>query len=138
MEIKYVTNPRLTAEQVLHIYEQSGLRRPTEIHRIQSMLENANVMISAWHEDKLVGFLRAMTDFTFDCYVNDLAVHTEYQKHGIGKELVNRLHEQLEDNVLIFLISTEDAKSFYSNLNFKSDFARFGEPMCKVAGGQSC
>jgi ribosomal protein S18 acetylase RimI-like enzyme len=134
MDIKYITNPKLTAEQVLEIYEKSGLPRPKEKQRVQSMIENANVIISAWHGDKLVGFLRAMTDFTFDCYLNDLAVHKDYQKHRIGTELVNRLIDLLGDNVLIFLISNPDARGFYSNLNFKSDFGRVGEPMCMVTG----
>lgn len=70
MEITYQTNPPLTADQVLCMYENSGLSRPKDLQRVQSMMDHANVMIAAWHGEELVGFLRAMTDFTFDCYIN--------------------------------------------------------------------
>ncbi|EJL28229.1 acetyltransferase [Brevibacillus sp. BC25] len=78
--------------------------------------------------------MRAMTDHTFDCYINDLAVHTNYQKLGIGKHLLNHLTELLGDGVLVFLISSQDATSFYTKINFTDEFEKVGQPMCMITG----
>jgi len=40
-------------------------------------------MVTAWHEDKLIGVARSITDFHYACYLSDLAVYKEYQKQGI-------------------------------------------------------
>jgi ribosomal protein S18 acetylase RimI-like enzyme len=66
------------------------------------MLEHAKIIISAWDHQKLVGFLRAMTDFSFDCYINDLAVDQEYQGRGIGKELVQLCKQSLAPKTYLF------------------------------------
>lgn len=41
--------------------------------RLQRMIDNADIMISAWDRDKLVGIARALTDFSYCCYLSDLA-----------------------------------------------------------------
>ncbi|CAI8992950.1 Acetyltransferase [Brevibacillus sp. IT-7CA2] len=78
--------------------------------------------------------MRAMTDYTFDCYINDLAVHKDYQKLGIGKQLLNHLTALLGDGVLVFLISSQDATSFYTKINFKGEFEKVGQPICMITG----
>ena len=120
MTISYQINPGITAEEVLTIYLESGLNRPTETRRIQQMIDHATIIITAQDGDKLVGCLRAFTDYSFDCYLNDLAVHREYQKRGIGKELIQQLKNQLEDQVMIMLISAADAAPFYAKLDFRN------------------
>lgn len=130
MGLSFETNQSVTPEQAADIYNRSGLSRPKDLRLIQNMIEHANVIVTAWDGEKLVGFLRAMTDFSFDCYLNDLAVDKEYQHIGVGRELVKRLKELLDDNVLIFLISAPDAAGFYEKLEFQQDFARVGQPWC--------
>jgi ribosomal protein S18 acetylase RimI-like enzyme len=80
---------------------------------------------------KLVGFLRAFTDFCFDCYINDIAVDPEYQGMGIGKELIEHLKPYLEKDALIFLISTSEAKTFYRKIGFKN-FKDIEETWCQT------
>ena len=55
------------------------------------MLANANLLIGAYCDGRLVGLARALTDFSYCCYLSDLAVAKEYQRHGIGRELVARV-----------------------------------------------
>lgn len=81
-------------------------------------------------ETRLVGFLRAMTDFSFDCYLNDLAVDVDYQRQGIGREMVNQLKELLDDKVLIMLISASKAEDFYKSLGFSIGSAPYGQTFC--------
>ena len=102
------------------------MQRPTDERRVTRMLENANVRISAWDGERLVGFLRAMTDYTFDCCLNDLAVDPAYQRQGLGRELVEQLRGQLEDGTLIFLLSAKDATEFYMKYGFKEAPLAYG------------
>lgn len=120
MMLDYKINAPITAEQVKELFSESGLNRPQELDRIQKMIDHATVLITAWDHDKPVGILRAFTDYTFDCYVNDLAVHKAYQRKGIGQELLHRLRSMLGDETLLFLIAAPDAAEFYRKLGFQN------------------
>ncbi len=64
---------------------------------IEKGLQHSNVIVSAWDGAAIVGLLRAMTDFSFDCYLNDLAVDSVYQRQGIGREMVQQLAKLLDE-----------------------------------------
>jgi ribosomal protein S18 acetylase RimI-like enzyme len=119
MSLIYRINAPFTAEQTADLYVKSGLSRPKDLSRIERMVQNANVIITAWDGDQPVGLLRALTDFAFDCYLSDLAVDKNYQKRGIGKELVRQLQTFLGDEVMILLLSARDAVDFYKHIGFE-------------------
>lgn len=119
MNVKYRINTPITAKQTANLYAAAGLSRPTDLSRIERMVQNANVIITAWDGEQLVGFLRALTDFAFDCYVSDVAVDKSYQNRGIGKELIHQLQTFLGDEVMILLLSVRDAFEFYKHIGFE-------------------
>ncbi len=52
------------AEQICKLYDNSGLKRPTQDkNRISTMYSNSNLVISAWDGTELVGIARSLTDF---------------------------------------------------------------------------
>jgi len=57
-----------------------------------------------------------MTDFTYSCYLSDLAVRKEYQKQGIGKKLILLTKERLGDQCMLLLVSAPAAVNFYSRI----------------------
>ncbi len=88
MNIMYRNDAKITVEAAIELYKRStlGERRPIDRPDIfEGMLNNANLIITAWHDKRLVGISRSLTDFTYVAYLADLAVDTEYQQHGIGK-----------------------------------------------------
>ncbi len=102
------------------MFDASGIRRPTDnLARIQRMFANANLVISAWYADKLIGVCRALTDFSYCCYLSDLAVIRDYQRQGIGRELIARIQEQIGDEVAIILLSAVDAMQYYPKVGFE-------------------
>jgi ribosomal protein S18 acetylase RimI-like enzyme len=106
-QIEYRHNISLAAADVAAVFDNSGIRRPTkDLARIERMFENANLVISAWDQNKLVGVCRALTDFSYCCYLSDLAVDKAYQKHGIGSELITRVQEAIGDEVALILLSS--------------------------------
>jgi N-acetylglutamate synthase-like GNAT family acetyltransferase len=119
-QIEYRHNISLAAADVAAVFDASGIRRPTkDLARIERMFANANLVISAWHENKLVGVCRALADFSYCCYLSDLAVDKAYQKHGIGSELITRVQEAIGDEVALILLSSPEAMGYYPKLGFE-------------------
>jgi ribosomal protein S18 acetylase RimI-like enzyme len=90
--ISYRTGNILDLDAVIDLYRASnlGLRRPVEDRtRMQQMLGNANLVITAWDGDLLVGISRSLSDFSYVTYLSDLAVRESHQRQGIGKELID-------------------------------------------------
>ncbi len=106
--------------EVADVYRQSGITRPIEdLPRLTHMLQHANLLISARDQGRLVGFARALTDFSYCCYVSDLAVAQDYQRQGIGKELLRTMQKTLGDKVMVCLFSAPEAMSYYPHAGFQ-------------------
>jgi GNAT superfamily N-acetyltransferase len=121
-EIRYRSNIKITAEEFIDLLKRSTLdqRRPVdEPDRIKKMLEHGNVLVTAWHDEKLVGISRALTDFSFCCYLSDLAVDETYQHKGIGKELIRITHEVAGPNTMLMLLAAPAAVKYYPKIGME-------------------
>lgn len=81
--IIYRFDVKPTLEQVTTLYSHCllGERRPlAETTLFQAMLGNANLVITAWHNDKLIGITRCLTYFVYITYLADLTVDKDYQR----------------------------------------------------------
>lgn len=95
-----------------------GARRPTDDEtRFSSMLSNANLIVTAWDDELLVGIARALTDWSYVSYVVDLAVRDSFQKRGIGTELLRRTREAAPQSTLV-LFAAPDAEKYYERIGF--------------------
>jgi len=83
------------------------------------MIDNANLTITAWDEDRLVGVARALTDFCYCCYLSDLAVDGSYQGQGIGRELVQQVKDAIGEESTLVLVSAPEAMKFYPKIGMK-------------------
>lgn len=121
MSIKYFHDRKITAAQFIDVLRRSTLaeRRPVQdLARITDMLTHANLICTAWDGDVLIGVSRSLTDFSFCCYLSDLAVDVAYQKKGIGKELVRVTQAQLHPQCKIILLAAPKAEGYYSKIGF--------------------
>lgn len=119
-EIEYRRDFPLEAADVAAVFDASGIRRPTrDLARIERMFSNANLILSAWYEGKLIGVCRALTDFSYCCYLSDLAVDKAYQKHGIGREFIARIQAIIGDEVALILLSAPEAMGYYPKVGFE-------------------
>jgi hypothetical protein len=83
--IAYRYGNDLSVEGVIELYNASGLgeRRPVDDPGIfDDMLRHANLTVTAWDGDALVGIARTLTDFSYVGYLSDLAVRRSHQKTG--------------------------------------------------------
>lgn len=83
------------------------------------MFANANLVVSAWHKDKLIGISRCLSDYCYCCYLSDLAVHDDYKGLGIGKQLVKLSKEVAGEECKLILHSNEEARGFYDRIGMK-------------------
>jgi GNAT superfamily N-acetyltransferase len=116
--IAYAVEKRLSAAEFVDVLRRSGLaeRRPVdEPDRIAKMLEHANLFVTARHGGKLIGVARALTDFTYCCYLSDLAVDRDYQRQGIGRVLIDKTREAVGDS-MVLLLSAPKAMTYYPHI----------------------
>ena len=119
MEIVYAFDKIPTADQVIELYDNAGLPRPTnDKERIQKMYDNSNLIVTAWDHDKLIGVSRCITDWVWSCYLADLAVSPDYKKSGIGKKLIELTKEKVGEQTMILLLSVPTAMEYYPKVGF--------------------
>jgi len=122
MKIMYKINEAISPDMFVDILTRStlGERRPIDdIGRLSDMLANADVLVLAFDGEKIVGLARSLTDFSYCCYLSDLAVDVAYQHQGIGKMLIAKTKECLKDGCKIILLSAPKATEYYPKIGFK-------------------
>lgn len=120
MEIIYKDDIMPDIDQIIDVYNSSGINRPTnDKERIKKMYSHSNLILTAWDNDKLVGISRSVTDFYYCCYLSDLAVRKEYQNRGIGKKLIELTKNKIGEQTALILISAPTAKDFYLKIGMQ-------------------
>jgi len=120
--ITYSCNRKITAEQFIDLLKRSTLNERRPVHdrsRIELMLANASILVTAWDGQTLVGVSRALSDFGFACYLSDLAVDQRYQRQGIGKELVRLTNETTGENTGVILLAAPAAVDYYPKIGME-------------------
>ena len=122
MDIAYSIEPNLSAEDFQEILVASTLaeRRPAhDLERLDKMLRNADLIVTARDAGHLAGISRAVTDFSYCCYLSDLAVDRLYQRKGIGKRLIEETHRAAGEGATLVLVAAPAAETYYPKIGMK-------------------
>ncbi|GAB1444448.1 GNAT family N-acetyltransferase [Flammeovirgaceae bacterium] len=122
MNIIYQSDASISSAQFIDLLKRSTLdeRRPVNSpERIQKMLDHGNILVTAWDGDLLVGVSRALSDFSFCCYLSDLAVDKDYQKKGIGKQLIEETHLAAGHLTTLILLAAPAATEYYPKIGME-------------------
>ena len=114
----------ITLVQFTKLLKNSTLaeRRPIDDEEcLRGMINNSNLIISAWDDESLIGISRCVTDFHYCCYLSDLAVDQKYQSQGVGKELQIQTQKQLGPKCKLILISAPAANTYYQKIGFSNN-----------------
>ncbi len=115
----YQVESQCTVEEFRDVLLSSGLasRRPVDdLPRLEAMLRNANLVVTARVDGVLAGIARSVTDNAFCCYLSDLAVRKDFQGLGIGAALVRETKQQVGPTVSLVLSSVPEAVGFYEGI----------------------
>ncbi|HEY2662519.1 MAG TPA: GNAT family N-acetyltransferase [Caulobacteraceae bacterium] len=118
----YARQTDLEASEFARVLAESGLgaTRPlNDPERLGQMLSAAGLVVTARLDQSdrpLVGVARCITDFSWCCYLSELAVSRSAQGLGVGKGLLNQVRRELGPTVSLILASMPDAVSFYERI----------------------
>jgi GNAT superfamily N-acetyltransferase len=119
MTIQFKVNAKVSAAAVIEVYKSSGLNRPVDdTARIQAMLDNSNLVVTAWEGTDLIGIARSLTDYNYCCYLADLAVKKEHQKSGVGKTLIEVTENAIGENTMLLLLANGPAVEYAPRKGF--------------------
>lgn len=110
--------------QTVSVKALSDLRESVGWNRMENEYNNP-LMTSYYHiavydKDKLVGYIDCLSNGVTDAYIQDLMIHPNYQRQGIGTDLMNKMIGYLkEKNIyMISVVFEESLKAFYEKFGF--------------------
>jgi predicted N-acetyltransferase YhbS len=130
MAVVYALEPHLSVAEFKAILLASTLAERRPVHddvRLDTMLRKADIVVTARVHGQLVGVARAITDYSFCCYLSDLAVAVDFQKQGIGKQLIVETHKAAGEQAGLYLIAAPAALTYYPKIGLQS-YPCFGVP----------
>ena len=110
-------------EEILPLYASVGW---TNYCRHPEMLRNAFAgslcILGAYEDEKLIGLIRAVGDGHSILFIQDLLVHPDFQRRGIGSALMGEMLTRYDQVYQIQLTTdnTEKTKVFYRSQGFRT------------------
>lgn len=122
IKIREIKKPELS--EFLPLYTDAGwsnyFNNPEMLtHAYQNSLE----ILGAYDREKLVGIIRVVGDGHSIVYIQDIIVLREYQRRGIGSELIKAILKIYKDVYQKVLLTDDEPEtvSFYKSLGFTTD-----------------
>lgn len=107
MNIKFKETKENDFERIKEIYASENWRAYLQDdEKLKRAFNNSLLCLGAYEEDKLLGFVRCVGDGEHIIVVQDLIVHHDYQKLGIGTQLFQYVLDKYK-NVRMFLVITD-------------------------------
>jgi ribosomal protein S18 acetylase RimI-like enzyme len=120
--VLYAIEPTLPVAEFRQMLVDSGLgsiRPVDDLPRLEVMLKSADLIVTARRAGTLVGVARGMTDFSWICYISEVAVSRDAQGLGIGKGLLDETCRRLGPQVALVLASVPNAVGFYERFGME-------------------
>ncbi len=122
-EIIYTESLRGVAVEQLHGFFVGWKNPPSPRRHLDILLGSDHVVLAiAKAPRKVVGFINAISDGVLSAYIPLLEVLPEFQKRGIGRELVTRMLGKLEHLYMVDLTCDLDMREFYEKAGLKAAF----------------
>jgi GNAT superfamily N-acetyltransferase len=118
-EVEYRDEVELPCDQVVNLYSECGWSSAEKPDALLFALSNSQTVVSAWHQNSLIGLGNAISDKALVVYYSHLLVLPSYQKIGIGREIMKRLQSRYIDFHQQILLAIDSAVPFYEKLGFK-------------------
>lgn len=116
--IIYTENEPVSAGAIADLRESVGWNRMESVYN--NPLMTSFFHIAVYDDIKLIGYIDTVSNGVTDAYIQDLAIHPDYQNKGIGTELMNRTITNLKERniYMISVVFEEKLKPFYNRFGF--------------------
>ncbi|MCW6653024.1 GNAT family N-acetyltransferase [Aerococcaceae bacterium NML210727] len=122
--LTYEWNRTLPPEQVLELYKSVQWSVYTDNPEVlMKAMTQSLAILSAWENERLVGLIRVVGDNATILYIQDILVHPDYQRRGIGTYLMHetlRRYAPIRQKVLA-TDNTAKTRQFYESCGFLSN-----------------
>ncbi len=115
----YSSTQELSAEALERLFLSVGWESGKYPEKLSLAMKNYKSVFTAWDGERLIGLVSAMDDGVLTAYVHYLLVDPEYQKHGIGRKLMEMVKQKYCGYMKICLIAESDAVRFYETCGFR-------------------
>jgi N-acetylglutamate synthase and related acetyltransferases len=85
-----------------------------DVERTTSALSRT-VNIAAWHDDVLIGVVRVITDGYLYAALADIVVHPDFQRRGVGRQLLGRAYDATPRGTL-YVNARSNSTGFFERL----------------------
>ncbi len=119
MNIEIKETKDINKSDVIEIYKAnkwSSAQKPNELF---NALLNSHSLITAWHNENLVGIGNAISDGYLVVYYPHLIIHPNYHGKGIGKSILRKFQEKYGHFHQQILVADGGAIDFYKNADLK-------------------
>jgi ribosomal protein S18 acetylase RimI-like enzyme len=122
MTLRYQTFPP-TPDEYFALFQTTGWNADYHLtsHDLAKALKESAFMVSAYDEDRLVGFGRVVSD-SIHAMIYDLIVAPDYQRQGIGGEILDRLVQRCQEAHIrdVQLFCARNTREFYERHGFEA------------------
>ncbi|WP_251550515.1 GNAT family N-acetyltransferase [Neobacillus muris] len=123
MEKYKIENNFPTLKEYKYLCESVGWTDYMNFEVVETSLRNSIHCITVRDNEQIVGMGRIVGDGAIYFYIQDIVVHPDYQKKGIGNEIMNNLVEYLNknapDKAFVGLFASQGKEPFYEKYNIK-------------------
>lgn len=105
----------------LDLFQACGWYPSSSVSDLEILHAHAYRIVTAWHGEQIVGTLTVLSDGRNYATIDDLVVHPDHRRRGIGSELVRLALGCLTsiDPSVIRLVSIPGVEPFYERLGFR-------------------
>ena len=124
-----IKHNKLTADEFIYLWESVWDGAPA-VEQVKLAMENSVFRVSVFDGEKIVAMARMIGDMGLCYYIKDVIVHPDYQKQGIGRELINELLDFIKSNgisgtqIFVELCAMPDKIPFYEKFGFSANEAQ--------------
>jgi len=122
MNLYYIKDGReeMQIEDIKYLLEQAYWANMREIETIKRSIDNSLCYGAfSMESGKQIGFSRVITDYATIYYICDVIVDENYRGMGIGKAMLDAIHENKEISSLRGILATRDAHELYRKYGFQ-------------------
>ena len=107
-------------EDIKKLLEQTYWADKRDIETIKKTIDNSLCYGAFLKENgKQIGFSRVITDYATTYYICDVIVDAHYRGMGIGKSMLDAIHDNKEVSSLRGVLLTRDAHDLYRKYGFQ-------------------
>lgn len=107
--------------ELYEFYKQEWWTEGRSFADVVHMLDHSDITLGCCSsDDRLVGFARVLTDFTFKAMIFDVIVHGDFRGRGVGQAIIDRIrgHETLTRVKSFELYCPDRLVPFHEKLGF--------------------